>query len=160
MSLAAPEASGTLLDGIKIGFVDSGEAIGDASDLKWFATLTGINGFGLVRATQPNLHNGVTTTAGDNVCGYLISQIRMQKEFTIGAVFAIGMTFLNIVKKTSGKNIAFEIPPEDGYVSGEKFDGPAECSEITLVGNMGGRVEVTIKVTPKGLFTQTAAVAA
>lgn len=160
MSLTNPEASGLLLDGIKAQFVDEGEAFDDASDLKWFCTLIGINGFGLMRATQPNIHNGVTTTTGANIASYLISQIRLQKEFTIDVVFTAGMSLPDIVKKTSAsKQVIFGFPAEEGYSAGEVMRGKAECTDVTLTGQVGGRVQCSIKVTPKGAFAQTTSVA-
>ncbi len=155
MSLANPHKSGVLLDGIQIGYVDAGDDLGDASDVKWFATLVSIGGFGISKATQPNIHAAIATEAASFTASYLISQIKLQKEFNVSLVYAQGMVLEDMTELT-GKELIFRFVAEDGFVTGDLIRVPAELTDTTLSGQMGSRVMVDAKLTPKGLATTTA----
>ena len=163
MSLTVPHQSGVLLEGIdvRIAATEAGLANPGFSDL--FCTMVNLNGFGAQRATQPNPHIGVLTVAGGNYANYITSVIVQQKEFTCDLVFAAESQWQVAIQKLAPPAVTwmqFTLPPEEGFISGDGFRMQVEITDWTLKGDIGGRVMVTVKVTPKSKMTGVLAVVA
>lgn len=157
MSVINPEKAGVMLEGVDVRIATiEADLIAGATGV--LCTLTSLTGFGAQRATQPNVHMGVLTSAGANFASYITSVIVQQKQFTAELVFTIGADWSSTIQKTR-KWFQFTLPPEEGFTFGDGFKCQLEITDWTLKGDIGGRVTISVQLTPVTKMTAVPAIA-
>lgn len=146
--------AGMLFDGIRIGYVDIGDDIDDASDVKWFGSVFGMGALGGNRATAPNPHIGITATTEKQI-PYLISPCTQLDEPTFQMVLDAGLKLEDVLVSVSGKELVIQQPVQKGFTTSTIHRLPGQITRAVVAGSFGQRLTCDVKFTPTGSLTTT-----